>query len=77
MIEIKYPFTEEQMKQVFETSLVDFAKNNGFNLKESDRKTFKVENMGGLFIFKDGKGFYLHQCAGDGSGRPFPVLGGI
>ena len=58
MIEIKYPFTEEQMKQVFETSLVDFAKNNGFNLKESDRKTFKVENMGGLFIFKDGKGFY-------------------
>ena len=54
----KYPFTEEEMRQVFNTSLVDFAKNNGFHLKESDRKTFKVENMGGLFIFKDGKGFY-------------------
>lgn len=58
MIKNKYPFTEEQMKQVFETSLVDFAIRNGFKLKESDRKTFKVENMGGLFIFKNGKGFY-------------------
>ena len=54
----KYPFTEEEMRQVFETSLIDFAINNGFKLKESDYKTFKVENMGGLFIFKDGKGFY-------------------
>ena len=36
MIEMKYPFTEEQMRQVFETSLVDFAINNGFKLKESD-----------------------------------------
>ena len=54
----KYPFTEEQIRQVFDTSLVDFAINNGFKLKESDNKTFKVENMGGLFIFKNGKGFY-------------------
>ncbi len=58
MIKNKYPFTEEQMKQVFETSLVDFAIRNSFKLKESDRKTFRVENMGGLFIFKNGKGFY-------------------
>ena len=58
MINNKYPFTEEQIKEVFNTSLVDFAIRNGFKLKESDRKTFKVENMGGLFIFKNGKGFY-------------------
>lgn len=58
MINNKYPFTEEQIKEVFETSLVEFAIRNGFKLKESDSKTFKVENMGGLFIFKNGKGFY-------------------
>ena len=58
MIKNKYTFTEEQIKEVFNTSLVDFAIRNGFKLKESDRKTFKVENMGGLFIFKNGKGFY-------------------
>ena len=54
----KYPFTEEQIKQVFDTSLVDYAIRNGFKLNESDSKTFKAENMGGLFIFKNGKGFY-------------------
>ena len=64
MIEMKYPFTQEQMRQVFETSLVDFAINNGFKLKESDYKTFKVEHMGGLFIFKNGKGFY-HFATGN------------
>ena len=59
----KYPFTEEEMRQVFNTSLVDFARNSGFHLKESDRKTFKVENMGGLFIFKDVKVFINLQQA--------------
>ncbi|WP_317368938.1 DUF3991 and TOPRIM domain-containing protein [uncultured Tyzzerella sp.] len=54
----KYPFTEEQMRQIFETSLVDYAIRNGFRLKNSDSRTFKVEKMGGLFIFKNGKGFY-------------------
>ena len=67
MIENKYPFTEEQMKQVFETSLIDFAIRNGFKLKESDSKTFKVKNMGGLFIFKNGKGFYHFTTGNKGN----------
>ena len=67
MIENKYPFTEEQMKQVFETNLIDFAIRNGFKLKESDSKTFKVKNMGGLFIFKNGKGFYHFTTGNKGN----------
>ena len=30
------PFTEEQMKQVFATNLIDFAVQNGFEIEKGD-----------------------------------------
>ena len=55
------PFTEEQMKQVFETNLIDFAVQNGFtinpNSKRNDRNAVHVKGYGGLFLFRHGRGY--------------------
>jgi len=55
--ENKLPFTEEQMKQVFETNLIDFAVNHGFEIEKGDSSTVHVKHSGGLFLFKHGRGF--------------------
>jgi len=56
------PFTEEQMKQVFATSIIDFALINGLQLEKGDRATMHVKGLpngcGGLYIFNHGRGYY-------------------
>lgn len=55
------PFTGEQMKQVFDTNIIDFAVQNGFvvdpNDKKSDRNCVHVRNSGGLYLFRHGRGY--------------------
>jgi len=51
------PFTEEQMKQVFDTNLIDFAVQNGFEIEKGDANTVHVKHSGGLYLFKHGRGY--------------------
>ena len=60
-------FTEEQMRQVFDTNLIDFAVQHGFEVEKGDRNTVHVKHSGGLYLFKSGRGF--HQFTGDKSGN--------
>ena len=52
------PFTEEQMRQIYNTNIIDFAVGNGFEIEKSDKATVHVKNNGGLFLFKHGRGYY-------------------
>lgn len=52
------PFTEEQMKQVFDTNLIDFAVQNGFQIEKGDRHSVHVKSSGGLYLFNHGRGYY-------------------
>ncbi|QNK42206.1 DUF3991 and TOPRIM domain-containing protein [Caproicibacter fermentans] len=56
------PFTEAQLKQVFATSIIDFALSNGLQLEKGDRATMHVKGLpngcGGLYIFNHGRGYY-------------------
>ena len=52
------PFTEEQMQQIYNTNIIDFAVQNGFEIEKSDKATVHVKNNGGLYLFKHGRGFY-------------------
>ena len=52
------PFTEEQMQQIYNTNIIDFAVQNGFEIEKGDKATVHVKNNGGLFLFKHGRGFY-------------------
>lgn len=61
------PFTKEQMKQVFETNIIDFAVRHGFEVEKGDRNTVHVKHSGGLYLFRHGRGYY--QFAGEKSGN--------
>ena len=61
------PFTEEQMKQVFDTNIIDFAVRHGFEVEKGDRNTVHVKHSGGLYLFRHGRGYY--QFAGKKSGN--------
>ena len=61
------PFTEEQMKQVFATNLIDFAIQNGFEIEKGDRNTVHVKHSGGLFLFKHGRGYYCFSTGQKGN----------
>lgn len=52
------PFTEEQMRQIYNTNIIDFAVGNGFEIEKSDKAAVHVKNNGGLFLFKHGRGYY-------------------
>lgn len=52
------PFTEEQMRQVFATNIIDFAVSHGFEIEKGDRHTVHVKHSGGLYFFNHGRGFY-------------------
>ena len=42
------PFTEEQMRQIYNTNIIDFAVRNGFEIEKSDKATVHVKHNGGL-----------------------------
>ena len=52
------PFTEEQMRQIYSTNIIDFAVRNGFEIEKSDKATVHVKHNGGLYLFKHGRGYY-------------------
>lgn len=52
------PFTEEQMQQIYNTNIIDFAVSNGFEVEKGDKATVHVKNSGGLYLFKHGRGYY-------------------
>ena len=41
------PFTEEQMRQIYNTNIIDFAVRNGFEIEKSDKATVHVKHNGG------------------------------
>lgn len=45
------------MKQVFDTNLIDFAVQNGFEIEKGDANTVHVKHSGGLYLFKHGRGY--------------------
>lgn len=49
------PFTEEQMKQVFDTNIIDFVVRHGFEVEKGDRNTVHVKHSGGLYLFRHGQ----------------------
>lgn len=51
------PFTEEQMRQVFDTNLIDLAVRHGFEIEKGDANTVHVKHSGGLYLFKHGRGY--------------------
>ena len=63
----KMPFTKEQMKQVFDTNLIDFAVRNGFEIEKGDRYTVHVKSSGGLYIFNHGRGYYCFSTQKKGN----------
>lgn len=56
------PFTEEEMKQVFATNLIEYAASQGFAVEKADRKTYHVKGNGGLYLFPKG---YHHFSRGE------------
>lgn len=63
-----YPFTEEQIKQIYGTNLIDFAVAHGFQLdpKYKDKSTVHIKGYGGLYLFKHGRGYV---CFSGGQGN--------
>lgn len=63
-----YPFTEEQMKQIYGTNLIDFAVSRGFQLDPAyrDKYTVHIKGYGGLYLFKHGRGYI---CFSGGKGN--------
>jgi hypothetical protein len=61
------PFTPEQMERVFATSIIDFAKANGFEIEKRDRRTVHVKDSGGLYFFNHGRGFYCFSTQKKGN----------
>ena len=56
------PFTEEEIKQVFATNLIEYAVSEGFEVEKADRKTYHVKGNSGLYLFPKG---YHHFSRGE------------
>lgn len=61
------PFTEEQMKQVFGTNMIDFAVQHGFQIEKGDRHSVHVKDSGGLYLFNHGRGYYCYTTERKGN----------
>ena len=59
------PFTENEIQQVFETNLIEYAMSQGFDLEKADSHTYKIKKSGGLTLFN--KGF--HHFSSDEKGN--------
>lgn len=44
----KMPFTEEQMQKIYNTNIIDFAREHGFEVEKGDKATLHVKNSGGF-----------------------------
>lgn len=66
----KYPFTEDEIRTAYSTSIIDIVQQYGYEL-EDQKKVFKVKGMGGLFIWADGLGWYHHTDDAKGNNVDF------
>lgn len=55
------------MKQVFDTNIIDFAQQNGFEVEKGDRHTQHVKGYGGLYLFNHGRGFHCFTTEKSGN----------
>lgn len=68
----KYPFTEAEVKQAYQTSILDLAQQYGYRLKDEGR-VFRVEGNGGLFIWANGLGWYHSTTYDKGNNVDFLI----
>ena len=61
------PFTEEQMRQIYSTNLIDFAVQHGFEIEKGDANAVHVKNSGGLYLFKHGRGYMRFSTQSKGN----------
>lgn len=59
------PFTEEEIKQVFATNLIDYARSQGFAVEKADRKSYRVKGHGGLYLFSKGYHHFSRRESGN------------
>ncbi len=59
------PFTNEEMSRVFDTNLIEYAKSQGFNVVKADRKSYRVKDYGGLFLFPKGYHHFSETDSGN------------
>ena len=59
------PFTEEELKQVFATNLIEYAASQGFAVEKADRKTYHVKGNSGLYLFPQGYHHFSHGESGN------------
>lgn len=65
--ERKMPFTEEQMQKIYNTNLIDFAVQHGFEIEKGDRNAVHVKHSGGLYLFKHGRGYICFATQSKGN----------
>lgn len=61
----KYPFTQDEIKQVFDTNLIEYAMSLDFEMKKATDISYHIKGFGGLHVFE--KGF--HCFSDDSSGN--------
>ena len=59
------PFTNEEMSRVFDTNLIEYAKSQGFDSVKADRKSYRVKDYGGLFLFPKGYHHFSETDSGN------------
>lgn len=52
-----FPFTKEEVNVAYQTSIIDLVQQYGYELKD-ERKVYRVCDNAGLFLWKDGLGWY-------------------
>lgn len=64
----KGKYSEEDWKAITNANCVDLARALGFEFdeKRSDRNAIRVKDQGGLFIWRNGKGWYCHSTGEKG-----------
>lgn len=65
-----YPFTQDEMKAAYETSVIDLAQQYGYELK-AERDVYHIKGFGGLYIWQNGLGWYQHSTQDRGNNVDF------
>ncbi|MFI3326003.1 MAG: toprim domain-containing protein [Clostridia bacterium] len=61
----KLPFTSDELHKAFETNLIEYATSQGFDVVKADRKSYKINGFGGLFLFPHGFYHFSSQEKGN------------
>lgn len=64
---MKKYYSKDEIEKVNNLDIVEIAKNLGFDLERTDKKSFKCKNQGGLYIYSNNNKFY-HFSNGESGG---------